>query len=191
MLAAGVAQAQTDGKPQDPAATGPLIQLEKAYADFPVDVPTAGKQLKLNGSALCEWGVLGFDLYRGALYAERPSKDANALMTVDQTLMVYLYFVRSLSSSQLQDAFRASAHYQVGKESPLESQLQTLLGWMRDVKKGDALAFVASPQGALKGFYNGQPLGTIESPDFTKLFVKLYLGNKPPTEALKKGMLGA
>ncbi len=135
--------------------------------------------------------MLGFNLYRGALYVERTSTNAEELLQADQTTLVYLHFVRKLSQSQLQDAFRASVHYQVGENSEWEPQLQTLLGWMVDVQKGDAMAFVIDDEQHLIGYLNGQPMGKIQSSEFGKLFLRLYLGNKPPTEALKKGMLGA
>ena len=171
-------------------SSGAHIQLKSDYADFPAKVPLGAKSLSLNGSALCEWGLLGFNLYRGALYVERTSKDAAELMRADQTMLVYLHFVRKLSADQLRDAFRASVHYQVGENSPQEHNLQTLLSWMNPVTKGDAMAFVVDQDQALTGYRNGAPLGKIGDTEFSKLFIQLYLGNKPPTEALKKGMLG-
>ncbi|MFT5199552.1 MAG: glutathione peroxidase [Planctomycetota bacterium] len=170
--------------------TGPLLALESNYADFPKTALAGSKTLALNGDALCEWGLLGFNLYRGALYVERTSEDAKELMQMDQTLMVYLHFVRSLSSSQLQDAFRASANFQMGEDSAQEANLQSLLGWMVDVTKGDAMAFVVDDAQALVGYVNGKPMGKIADPNFGKLFIQLYLGSQPPTEALKQGMLG-
>lgn len=170
--------------------SAPIVTLESDYADFPKETSYAGKTLKLNGAGLCEWGLLGFNLYRAGLYVERPSTDAETLLAVDQTMLIYQHFVRKLSASQLQDAFRASVRYQIGENSELEPQLQTLLDWMVEVRKGDAMAFVVDEQQHLVGFLNGQPMGRIESPEFGRLFIQLYLGNKPPTEALKKGMLG-
>ena len=169
--------------------TSPVIELASDYADFPATTEFDGKTLQLNGAALCEWGLLGFNLYRGALYVERPSRDAETLLQVDQTMLVHLHFVRKLSAAQLQDAFRASVHYQVGAASPLESELQSLLSWMVDVRKGDAMSFVVDSNKHLIGFVNGAPMGKIESPEFGELFVRLYLGNKPPTEALKRTSL--
>jgi len=170
--------------------SGPVIQLDSNYADFPATTGVASKSLTLNGAALCEWGFLGFNLYRGALYVERTSQDPQELMKVDQNMLVYLHFVRSLSRSQLQDAFRASVRYQMGEDSSQDANLTTLLNWMVDVEKGDAMAFVVDDSQFLQGFVNGKPMGEIADSNFGKLFIQLYLGSKPPTEALKKGMLG-
>jgi hypothetical protein len=81
-------------------------------------------------------------------------------------------------------------HYQVGENSDQEANLNILLDWMVDVKKGDAMAFVIDDAQSLQGFIDGKPMGQISDAAFGKLFLQLYLGNKPPTEALKKGMLG-
>jgi len=170
--------------------TAPKIELAELYGDFPESVQALGSPLKLNGSALCEWGLLGFNLYRGALYAESPSRDADVLMAVDQRLLIHLRFVRKLSAEQLREAFTASVHYQVGEDSDSEADLRTLQSWMRDVQKGDGMSFVVDPSDGLIGFLDGAVMGRIENEDFARLFVRLYLGNKPPTDALKKGMLG-
>ena len=172
---------------QSPA---PALSLESDYGDFPAETSYAGKALTLNGYGLCEWGLLGFNLYRAGLYVENTSNDADTLLAVDQTMLIYQHFVRKLSESQLQDAFRASVRYQIGEDSELEPQLQALLNWMVDVRKGDAMAFVVDENQHLVGYLNGEPMGKIETPEFGKLFIQLYLGSKPPTEALKKGMLG-
>ena len=64
-----------------------------------------------------------------------------------------------------------------------------LNGWMTDLKSGERLTFVYTPDTGVQVDVNGKVKGTIKGDDFAKAFLSLWLGD-PPNPELKSGMLG-
>ena len=61
-----------------------------------------------------------------------------------------------------------------------------------EAKKGDAINFDYTPEGGTRISVNGQPRGDpIPGAEFFSAVLRIWLGEKPADESLKKGMLGA
>jgi hypothetical protein len=158
---------------------------------FPVRVEAGGRTLHLNGWGLCEWGVFNWDLYYAALHCEQTSRSGSKLVKLDRGYQIHLHFLRELTRDQMRKAFRASAEANAGKKLPRYSKrLNQLLAWMRTVEKGDDLRFVYLPGRGTTVSFNGKLAGTIPGADWARFFLDLYVGSKPPTQALRKGLLG-
>jgi hypothetical protein len=158
---------------------------------FPATVSYGDRPLLQNGVGLCEWGFLGIDLYEAALYAERKVDSAAAALAEDQVLIIHLDFSRSLSADQLREAFTGATAANTGDQfGRYEPALQQLLATMRPVEARDCYTFVADPQLGLVVQRDGRELAVIDDDEFRRLFVRLYLGDRPPTEALRDGLLG-
>jgi hypothetical protein len=151
----------------------------------------AGKDLMLHGVGLCEWGIFGIDLYYCALYAERRMETAEQAIVGDQVLVIHLDFARKLTAAQLSEAFTAATKVNVGEAMPTyQKALATLCAAMRDVAAGDTYTFVLAPQKGIEVRRNGERVAVIGDEPFRVLFQRLYLGDKPPTQELRTGMLG-
>ena len=174
------------------AAVGPTVSVQQSDAGFAPSLSWRGRQLILNGSGLCEWGFLGIDLYRAALYVEQRVDGAAALAAAgDQVMVFHLDFVRGLTESQLQEAYSTSVEVNTADDfARYEPALQELLATMQAVQAGDTYSFIADPSMGLVVQRNDSWMATIEDQEFRKLFVRLYLGDKPPTAALRDGLLG-
>ena len=61
---------------------------------------------------------------------------------------------------------------------------------MRDVGPGDSYTFACDPGKGLTVIRNQTLMGRVEDDAFGKLFARLYLGDKPPTPALREALLG-
>ncbi len=169
-----------------------LVAVQKrADGRFDHALRYRGKPLVLNGSGLCEWGIFGLDLYQAALYVERPLESMSEALAADQIMVIHLDFVLGLSAKQLSDAFTASVKENSGTDRErLEPGLKQLLASMRDVRAGESYSFISDPKRGLIVQRGGATSAIIEDEAFRKLFVKLYLGDKPPTVALRRGLMG-
>lgn len=148
-------------------------------------------KLSLQGSGLCEWGFLKFDLYFAALYVERPPEDIAAALAADQVMIIHLDFVRALSAGQLDQAYTASVRENAGDAfESFAAPLAQLRAGLRDVAPGDSYTFVADPAAGLLVQRGGRVVQAIEDDRFRRLFVRLYLGDKAPTKELRKALLG-
>lgn len=179
-----------DGPAAPPRPPAPAAEA-RAAAPLPAEFAFAGRQLPRNGQGLCEWGLLGIDLYRAALYCTAPVRSAEQALAPEQTLVFHLEFVRGLTAAQLRAAFAAAVKANAGNgAADHAAALQALDATMRDVRAGDSYTFGCEPGRGVVVLRNGEELGRIGDEPFRRLFVRLYLGEHPPTTALRDGLLG-
>lgn len=178
--------------PSQPAQPDPLrLSIPRGNPSFPSTIECGKAQFALQGSGLCEWGFLGIDLYRGAFYVERKVASADEALRAEQSMVVHLDFVRSLSKDQLSAAWTGSVEINAkGDPHDHGPALQQLCDAMSDVEDGDSYSFVLTPSQGIHVLRNGKACAHIDDEAFRRLFVKLYLGPNPPTKALRKAMLG-
>jgi len=177
--------AQSASKPAPIARTGPKKR-------FPVRIDHGDRKLHINGWGLCEWGIFGVDLYYCALHVESKSKSASTLLSKDQGYNIHLSFCRDLTRKQMRKAYRTSIEVNTGKDiKKYRERLDKLLAVMPAVDEGDNLHFCYLPETGMTVSLNGKSLVTIPGADWGKLFLRLYVGPKPPTKDLRKGLLGS
>lgn len=171
-------------------AARPVDARELAGVNLPDTMSAGEKTLKLNGLGLRKKGGL-VKIYVGGLYLEAPSKDAAAILAADAAKAVRMHFLRDLKKTQLTEVF--SEGFEANAKEKAASQkvsIGKMLALVPDVKDGETLSFVYVP-GKGTTFYAGdKALGTFEGKDFADTVFSLWLGPKPPSEDLKKGMLG-
>ena len=158
---------------------------------FPDDVQVDGTQLVLNGLGIRKATALKINVYVAGLYVANTSKDPSALVRTDAPSQLVLHMVRDVGADDLRDAwsdgFEKNARSQL---AALKERIDTLNGWMGDVKKGERLSFLYKPGTGLQVDVNGAVKGVIKGDDFAKAFLSIWLGADPPNPELKAGLLG-
>lgn len=173
-------------------ATGPLAGAEPPAGVFAREIKVGETRLIRNGAGLCEWGIFNWDVYWAALYLERPTPRPDDILDAKKAKRIHLHFSRKLSQQQMVDAYRAAFEANAGKkrQEELQASIDQLLGMMTAVKAGDSLLITYVPDAGLTVELRGKELGVIPGAEFGSLVFELYVGKKPPTKALKKGLLG-
>src|SRR5262245_50101970 len=175
------------GSALSPLST-PALGAELSGATLP-DTLTAGeKTLKLNGAGLRKKAM--FKVYVGGLYLESPSKDAGAILTVDQAKAIRMHFLRDVTRAQLVDAFQQDFEANVKDKATQRAAFDRMLTLVPNVKEGNTLTFTYLPGKGTALSAGNTELGIFEGKGFADAVFALWLGPKPPTEDLKKGMLG-
>ncbi len=59
-----------------------------------------------------------------------------------------------------------------------------------DMKVGDVIELTMVPGTGTVVVFNGKEIGAIDGVDFSVALLKVWLGDHPPSEELKAGMLG-
>ena len=171
------------------ALSGTGFAAELAGAKMPDTLTAGGKALKLNGLGLRKKAI--FKVYVGGLYLEAPSKDPAAILAADQSRAVRMSFLRDLKKSQLtegfQEGFEANAKE---KATAQKASIDKMLALVPDVKEGETMTFTYVPGKGTTLMVGEKELGTFEGKDFADAVFSIWLGPKPPSEDLKKGMLG-
>ena len=146
------------------------------------------KTLKLNGLGLRKKTV--FKVYVGGLYLESPSKDANAILASDQAKAIRLHFLRDLTKAQLVEAFQEGFDANAKDKAAQKAAFDKMLALVPDVKEGGTLTFTYVPGKGTTLQVGSKELGAFEGKGFADAVFAIWLGSKPPSEDLRKGMLG-
>lgn len=167
----------------------PAAAKELAGVTMPDTLSVGDKTLKLNGLGLRKKAI--FKVYVGGLYLEAPSKDAAAILASDQAKAVRMTFLRDVSKSQLKDAFAEGFEANAKEKAAAQkAAIEKLYSLIPDMKETQTLSLTYVPGKGTTVSHGDKELGVIEGKEFAEALFALWLGPKPPSEDLKKGMLG-
>jgi hypothetical protein len=146
------------------------------------------KTLKLNGLGLRKKAV--FKVYVGGLYLESPSKDAGAIIASDQAKAIRLHFLRDVTKGQLVEAFQEGFDANAKDTAAQKIAFDKMLALVPDAKEGSTLTFTYVRGKGTTLQVGSKELGVFEGKGFADAVFSIWLGAKPPSEELRKGMLG-
>lgn len=156
---------------------------------FPPKMDIKGKALFFNGCGLREKYTL--DLYVAGLYLESTSMDANKIMAADQMSSIKIVIT---SSKVTRDKFNESVkdgfeNATAGKASA--AQIAQFKSYFSDpFKVKDEILMIYVPGKGVAVTINGKYKGLVEGLQFKEALYAIWLGDKPASAKLKKGMLG-
>jgi Chalcone isomerase-like len=153
-----------------------------------------GQELKLNGAGVRS--RMFIKVYVAALYLEQKSTAADAVIGNKGVKRMALHIVRDLKadvfSTALRDGLNANnSAAELAKISDKINEFNGILGGVGGVKKGDVVQLDYLPVAGTRVVINGDVKGTISGEDFFRSLLKVWLGDKPIDETLKKNLLGS
>ena len=167
---------------------GAALAGELSGVTLPDTLKAGDKTLKLNGLGLRKKAV--FKIYVAGLYLESPSKDASAVLAANQAKAIRMHFLRDLTKAQLVEAFQEGFEANVKDRAPQQAAFDKMLALVPDVKEGSTLTFTFLPGKGTALSTGSKELGLFEGKDFADAVFAIWLGPKPPSEDLKKGLVG-
>lgn len=157
-----------------------------AGVTLPDTASVGGSQLVLNGMGLREKYML--DIYVGGLYLPSKTSDAAKAINDDVPKRIVMHMTYDLSKDKLADTMRESLSQSADPE--VSKHAGTLAGWMDDVADGDQIVLDYVPGKGCSVSVKGVAKGTLPGTAVMKGLWGVYLGDNPPTKALKNGLLG-
>lgn len=159
-----------------------------------VRVNDSGPELVLNGAGARTRVV--FKVYVGALYLTQKRNTAAAILGDAGPKRVALHLLREVSAEQLFGALGDGLKNNHTPEhlAKLESQIKQLEGVFAKVKvlkSGDVVLLDYLAGNGTRVMVNGEVKGTVTSDEFFAALLRVWLGDKPAEDSLKKAMLGA
>ena len=156
-----------------------------------VTVGDSTKELLLNGAGIRK--KLFFDIYVGALYLTKRTTDAQEAIDTPGEKRILMHFTyNEVSRQKLVNAwyegFEANNSAEVLKA--IKPRIDRFAGLFRDAHKSDIYWLNYIPGKGTRVVLNETVLGNIEGEDFNRALLRIWLGEKPITEKLKKAMLG-
>jgi hypothetical protein len=128
--------------------------------------------------------------YVGGLYLESASKDGGAIVASDQAKAIRMYFLRDLTKAQLVEGFQEGFDGNVKDKASQKAAFEKMLALVPDVKEGTTMTFTYLPGKGTTLSAESKELGVFEGKGFADAVFSIWLGPKPPSDDLKKGMLG-
>ncbi len=156
-------------------------------------VQVGNQTLKLNGAGVRY--KLVFKVYVGALYLPEQKHTTADVLAANGAKRVTLVMMRDLSNDDLGQRFMEGLrnNLEVAERSKLVKPMIAfgqMFSLVPVLKKGDVLTFDWVPGTGVVCQFNGQPIGeTISDPTFYNAVLKIWLGNHPADDSLKRKML--
>jgi hypothetical protein len=165
---------------------------ELAGVTLPEQTMVEKSTLVLNGMGLREATWLRIKVYVAGLYLEAKSSDAGAILGSELPKRIIFVFVRPVGRKRLIKEWDESLKANIGDDfAALEDRVATLHAWMPDaVKKRDEMTLTYLPGKGVVVEIKGEARGTIPGADFARALFAIWLGARPPNQALKMGLLG-
>ena len=154
------------------------------------EVVVADTTLRLNGMGLRR--KLGVKIYVAGLYIEEKTNSADEVLSAPGPKRISMHYLTEKATDERMDAawikgFKMNSQDEFGI---LEDRVMTFIASLGDMKVGDVVDCTMIPGQGTTVTLNGKEVGIIEGDDFQAALLRVGLGSKPPTDALKWGLLG-
>ena len=150
-------------------------------------------ELQLNGAGVRKRFFL--DVYAIGLYLPAKAGDPQAVLAAPGNKRVAIHMLRDVGAdtfvSALADGMRANhSPEEMSRLEPRLQELSATMAAMKEAKKGSAITLdFAGAQTQL--VVDGRPAGKpIAGEDFYRALLRIWLGDKPVQDDLKKALLG-
>ncbi|MCX7891681.1 MAG: chalcone isomerase family protein [Burkholderiales bacterium] len=162
--------------------------------DDKAQVAAGGPELVLNGAGVRT--RLMFDVYVAALYLPEKKTNAADVLAAAGPKRVAMTMMRDVGADQLAESLNEGIRLNTPPEelAKMKAQLDELMATMKAVgtaRKGDLIALDFVPEAGTRVSVNGKETGKpIAGADFYRALLRIWLGEKPVQDNLKKALLG-
>ena len=133
------------------------------------------------------------NVYLGALYLARPTKNAEDIITSEQIKRITMHFLyKEVAADQLIEAWNEGFEKNAPDAiSALKNKINTFNSFFTEpMKSGETIVITYYTGKGTEVVIKDQVKGVIEGHDFMEAVFSIWFGPKPPSKGLKKGMLG-
>jgi hypothetical protein len=154
----------------------------------------AGRELKLNGAGLRK--KVFFQVYAIGLYLPEKKTAAAEAVNAAGPKRVAMHMLRDVSADQFSDALIDGLKENHGEAEmkALEPRIKLLLAAMNEIKEaktGMRITLDWQPDSGTQVTAQGKPVGApIPGEDFYRALLKIWIGEHPVQDDLKKALLG-
>ncbi len=178
------------------AAGGATAQtVEREGAKFEPSAQVGGAALQLNGVGVRTRAI--FKVYVAGLYVPAKSNSAATLLAQKGPRRLSLTMLRNVDADSFTGPLNEGLqkNHSEAQLAALKPQIDAFNATFKaigEAKKGDTIVIEYLPDSGTRLVVNGQPRGNvIAGEDFYTALLRIWLGDKPADEDLKKGLLGA
>lgn len=152
-----------------------------------------GRELVLNGAGMRTRLII--KVYVGALYLPQKSPTTAAVLAKDEPRRMSMTLQRDVSYEQLLEAMRAglaenNSQAELDAIKPQVNEFVKIFASVGEAKSGQVIWIDYTPEEGTKISLDGKSKGTIAGQAFNRALLRVWLGDNPVQESLKKALLG-
>ncbi|MFO7725214.1 MAG: chalcone isomerase family protein [Oceanipulchritudo sp.] len=158
-----------------------------ALAAFEDSVEVDGKTLLKTGQGNFRWMFI--KVYEGALYMDAEKPGADPLEDVAKQLV--LEYRVEITAEEFRKSGSEFLRRNVDEKTldSIQDRLERLHAAYVDVGKGDRYTLSYLPEKGTTLSLNGEPLVTVEGPDFAQAYYTIWLGENPVKDSFRDALL--
>jgi hypothetical protein len=160
-----------------------------AGVSFPDQATVEGKAVVLNGLGLRTATMLKVKVYVIGLYLESRSGDPQAIIASGGNKRIAMHFVHDVSADKLRGGWSEGFEDNTGDVAGIKDEIAKFNASMRDVKEGDSIVLDFAGDN-VDVLINDTRIDSVAGKAFQQAVLAIWLGPKPPNDALKQGILG-
>ena len=165
-----------------------------AGVSFADTLAVDGQTLHLNGAGLRRISLLGIgaDVYVAGLYVPAPSHDPAVILSETGHKAVLLHFLHKATKEQVQEDLRKGERNNCGNGQCDPAELpdfERLVQITPAIEVGDTAEYVYDTN-RLRVYANGQLIADFKDGLLSRQLLLGFIGDHPPTEKLKRDLLG-
>jgi hypothetical protein len=166
---------------------------EVADVELPDRIQLVGDAtpLVLNGAGIRK--KFFFSIYLASLYLPALSDDAEAILDADQPRRIQMDMLHSkVEKEKLVDAWNEgfAVNHSEKALAPLKERISRFNELFETLVAGDQVQLDYLPAIGTRVVINGKERGVIAGEDFNQALLKIWLGESPVTDSLKRDLLG-
>jgi hypothetical protein len=159
---------------------------------LPDQLEAFGSTLRLNGVGIRRATFLNVHVYVAGLYLEQRTRSAAAALKPTASKLLELHFVRDVSRKEMLDALHEGLEKNAGPDLPAaRKHMESFARYLPELHKGMRLRLAFRVGQGLEVRADGKLLGFERDDHFANLVFRIWLGEHPPDDDLKAGLLGA
>ena len=164
----------------------PATAAELEGVKMPDKATVAGTELVLNGMGLRTATIFKVKVYVAGLYVKEKAKEEKAILGAAGPKQLRMHFLREVDAEKIASAWDDSLEKSREK---FKAEIEKLKAMMTKAKDGDRYTYTFLPD-SVEVSFNDQSKGKLPGGEFGRALLSTWIGENPPTEKLKKGLLG-
>jgi hypothetical protein len=143
--------------------------------------------LQIRGAGLLKWFI--FKVYIAALYVPPDIPSEHVLGDVPKKMV--FHYLADMTAEQFAESGEALLLKNASEDelAQIKGKLEEIHDMYRDVKKGERYSLTYIPGKGTELALNNEVLGVIDGYDFAAVYYRIWLGDNPVDDDLKKQLL--
>lgn len=166
-----------------------FADIKIAEFSIPEKISIEKKDLQLNGTAFRKVSMFNVKVWLSALYLETLETQAEMILDSKAIKVIDLYPMYEISAADSVKGWKLAFDDNCElKCTLLKPEIARFMSAVTAFKKGDRYRYIFLAS-EVKFELNEKEVFHSKSPDFTRLLLSTWIGNKPPTVEVKQGLL--